>query len=99
MGGRSLKLEPELRGEYDPPERLTRQRIGVKRVVGVGNGRTAWERGARDRRPRMREGTEGGWVILEVERRRLGTRDEIVGWRAVAAVVVAAAMARVRTRV
>lgn len=67
-------------------------------MVAVGN-RTACESGARERRPSIRDGTEGGWVSLDVEKRRLGTRREIAEWREAVVVVAAAAMAMARTRV
>lgn len=93
MGGRSLKFELELRGEYpELPDLLTRQRIGVN-LEAEGIDRTAWESGGRDRRPRVRVGGEGGRVsVVEEDKRRLGRRER----RAVEVEAEAEAMARSR---
>ena len=42
MGGRSLKFDPDLSGEYEPPDLSIRVRIVVKRVK-AGMYPTAWK--------------------------------------------------------
>lgn len=66
----------------------------MNRVVGLGSDWTAWYRGATDRRPKRRDGTDGGLVMEVVvveEKRRLERKIEAIGLRA-----VAVAMARAR---
>lgn len=63
----------------------------MNREVGPERYWTAWDRGAIDRRPRIRVGIEGGLVTV-VETRRLERKNDSVGLRAV---MVATARARV----
>lgn len=69
------------------PERLTAHRICEKRVEGEILW-TAWERGARERRLKWREGRGEGEVMVTVEWRRLESKKVTVEWRAERAVIV-----------
>lgn len=77
MGGRSLKLDPEFKGEYaEFPDRLTRHLIAVKRVAEKRDG-AARDKAGRDRRQRKADGRRGGVVrVAVVEKRRLGRREK-----------------------
>jgi len=77
VGGRSLKFDPDLSGEYEPPDLSIRVRIVVKRVK-AGMYPTAWKIVGENRREMRWEGSgEGEATALEVEKKRLATHEAV----------------------
>ena len=84
MGGRSLKFEPELSGEYgDPPDRLILHRTGFIRAATGATTRIECERREVDRAGRTNPARGGARDVEERKRLEMKTCESEDGVRAV----------------